>query len=234
APPLDAAAARAALEEYLAGDGWARRGAAACLPVRLPRGGDERIAPAPQGEFRVTFYDLPGSTRPAYSRGVMVTALHALHALEAAGLAKSRPSGAGEVVFGRVKVKAKSGVRYTVAPEALEVLGVGRGNPCIPAGRLKVELLAARSTAPGLAQLAARGRVSDTPDLALRLAGHLPALELVLAEGVPVTGQLAHAEQGWRVVALLSHYPEVQSHSVPAPLRGLLPQTEAAHPVVLQ
>ena len=54
----------------------------------------------------------------------------------------------------------------------------------------------------------------------------------MLAEGVPVSGQLVHAAQGWRFAALVPHYPEVQSHSVPAPLRRLLPQTEAAHPVV--
>jgi hypothetical protein len=162
----------------------------------------------------------------------MVSTLHALHALEAAGLARSKPTGPGEVVLGRVKVKASRGVRYSVSPEALEALGVGRGNPCIPAGKLEVEVLAVRSTGPGLAQVAARGRLSGTPAWTLRVAEHLPALKLVLAEGVPVSGQLVHGAQGWRFAALIPHYPEVQSQSVPPPLRRLLPQTEAAHPVV--
>jgi len=232
APTLDLAAARAALEEHVAGAAWANRAATACLPVRLLRGGDERGATARDGEFSVTYYDLPGTTRPAYSRGFMVTTLHVLHALEAAGLARSKPTGPGEVLFGRVKVKASRGVRYSLSPETLEALGVGRGNPCLPAGKLKVEVLAVRSTGPGLAQVAARGKVSDTPDWALRVAEHLPALRAVLAEGVPVSGQLVHSAQGWRFAALIPHYPEVQSHSVPPPLRRLLPQTEAAHPVV--
>jgi hypothetical protein len=114
----------------------------------------------------------------------------------------------------------------------LEALGVGRGNPCIPAGRLKVEIVSLRATGPGMAQVAARGRVSDAPEWAQRLAARLPALKLVLEEGVPVSGQLAHSAQGWRFAALIPHYPEVQSHSVPPPLRRLLPRTEAAHPVV--
>jgi hypothetical protein len=147
-------------------------------------------------------------------------------------MAKSRPSGPGEVVFGRVKIKAKSGVRYVVSPEALEALGVGRGNPCIPLGRLDIAMVSLRASAPGLAQLAARGKVSGTPERAALLAEHLPALRLALAEGVPASGQLAYTGQGWRVVSLVLHYPEVQSHSVPAPLRRFLPQTEAAHPVV--
>ncbi|MGQ0653763.1 MAG: hypothetical protein ACT4P4_16110 [Betaproteobacteria bacterium] len=163
---------------------------------------------------------------------MIVSKLHWLHALEAAGLARSQPSGPGEVAFGRVKVKAARGVRYYVAPEAIEALGVERGNPCIPAGKLKVEILAVHGTGPGLAQVQARGRVSDTPESALRLAEHLPALKLVLAEGVPVSGQLAHGAQGWLVAALISHYPEIHSYSVPAAVRRLLPQTEAAHPVV--
>ena len=235
APAPDLAAARAALEEHVAGAAWTRRAAAACLPVRLPRGGDERGVPAMarEGEFSVTYYDLPRTTRPAYSRSLMVSTLHALHALEAAGLARLRPVGPGEVVFGRVKVKASRGVRYSVSPEALEALGVGRGNPCIPAGRLKVEIVSLRATGPGMAQVAARGRASDAPEWALRLAAHLPALKLVLEEGVPVSGQLAHSAQGWRFAALIPHYPEVQSHSVPPALRRLLPQTEAAHPVVV-
>lgn len=232
APALDMAAARAALEEHVASAAWARHRESACVPVRLPRGGDERGAAPREGEFNVTYYDLPRTTRPAYSRGSMVTTLHALHALEAAGLARSKPTGPGEIVFGRVKVKASRGVRYSVSPEALEALGVGRGNPCIPAGKLNVEVLAVRITGPGLAQVAARGKVSDTAAWALRLAAHLPALKLVLDEGVPVSGQLVHAAQGWRFAALVPHYPEVQSHSVPPPLRRLLPQTEAAHPVV--
>jgi hypothetical protein len=232
APTLDIAAARAALEAHVAGAAWARHRNAACLPMRLLRGGDERGAAVREDEFSVTYFDLPRTTRPAYSRGFMVTTLHALHALEAAGLARSRPTGPGEVVFGRVKVKASRGVRYSVSPEALEALGVGRGNPCLPAGRLKVEVLAVRSTGPGLAQVAARGKVSETPAWALRVAEHLPALKAVLAEGVPISGQLVHSAQGWRFAALIPHYPELQSQSVPPPLRRLLPQTEAAHPLV--
>lgn len=232
APEIDAAAARAALDEHVASEAWSLRGATACLPMRLLRGGDERGMPVREGEFRITYFDLPKTTRPVYSRSVMVSMLHSLHALEAAGLARSQPSGRGEVAFGRIKVKAERGVRYYVSPEALETLGVGRGNPCVPAGKLKVEMLAVRGTGPGLAQLQARARVSDTPEWARRLASQLPALALVLAEGVPVSGQLAHAAQGWHMAALIPHYPEIHSFSVPASLRRLLPLTEAAHPVV--
>jgi hypothetical protein len=55
---------------------------------------------------------------------------------------------------------------------------------------------------------------------------------MVLEEGVPVAGQIRYAQGSWRMNTLMPLYPEIQSVSVPAPLRRHLPMTEASHPVV--
>ncbi len=236
APPPDEATLRKAFDDYLASEQWQSRSMAACMPLALQRGGDQRgpQASIDRSVFHATWYDAPENVRPQYQRNAMLTQLHILAALEMAGLATLEKAGPGTV--GNQPVA--SGIKFVVKPEALESLGLAGGG-CAPVGRVtKVELLGFVATSGAGVRVAARGEIGLVQPWARTLAEHLPALKVLLEEGVPYTGQLQfgdgfdrsamQGEPRWRVVSLQAVYPQIISTVVPPRLAAYLPATHAA------
>lgn len=234
-PVLDESATSAALDSYLTSDAWRGRGSLACLPLRLQRGGDERLAPQDRHGFVATWYDAPPGVRRDYEQRAMLTQLHMLAALEAAGLASMERVEGGTVN----KAAVRGGVRFTLNAKGLALLGAS-GSGCLPAGRLDVELLGVNPVTPSEARLAMRGRVSGTPDWVAMLARSLPALQSMLEDGLPMVGRLAYlgdstAMRGiaqstgqWQVVDLSPAYPQVVAAELAPVLQPLLPETARA------
>jgi hypothetical protein len=231
----DAATVKKLFDEYLQGEQWQTRSQAVCVPIQLQRGGDDRGAMQfDRTSFSATWYDAPAPPRQEYQRQQMLTQLHILSALEAAGLATMEKSGAGMVN----NMPVPAGIRFIVKPEALESLGLVSGG-CMPIGRFgKVELVG-HSDAGGNVRLAARGELMLVQPWAQALAQWLPALKAVLEEGVPFVGHLSFSpgydrstgtptEARWHVTGLNPSYPQIQYTRVPAALQAYLPNTHAS------
>lgn len=247
-PVLDKNVASAAFSEFVASESWLGRGTIACLPLRLQRGGDERVAMQDQSAYTVAYFDNP--SRRDFERNSMLVALQALSALEGAGLAtreelrpkpprKPRPGGAAKQAPPAPQLM---GVRYTVSPQAVEALSLRSGSGCIPTGRMAVQFQRATQTPaiPRNAQIYAYATVSDTPEWVTKIAANLPALKSVLTDGLPLVGSMSLGDPGsgrggpppetpkWRVMALSPAYPEIAQAGVPAHLQSLFPETIAA------
>lgn len=237
APP-DAATVKKLFDDYLASEQWQSRSQAVCVPIQLQRGGDDRGAMQfDRTSFSATWYDAPAATRQEYQRQQMLTQLHILSALEAAGLATVEKSGAGMVNNQPVP----AGLKFTVRPEALESLGLAGGG-CMPIGRFgKIDLVGHGDAGAGGmgVRLAARGELMLVQPWAQSLARWLPALKALIEEGVPFVGQLnfgpgydrssgAPTEAKWHVTGINPSYPQLQFAQVPAALQPYLPQTQAS------
>lgn len=244
-PAPEPAVVQTAFSEYLSGDQWLGRGTVACLPLRLQRGGDDREAASDRSSYRVVYHDQAG--RPEYQRTQMMTALHVLSALEAAGLAQreSLPSTAPAIPALQIRpgtvtraeknaaaAPAPSGVRFTLKPDVVQALGLN-GSACIPVGRMKVEFLGAQYAGNRSASLLAYARVSQTPDWVATMAEYLPAVRAAIENGIPITGMLGYANdpgndgkgKRWLVTSLGPSYPEMQALSVPRSLQDRFPVT---------
>jgi hypothetical protein len=233
-PPIpQASEVLATFGEYLNGDQWLGRGTVACLPLRLQRGGDDRDALADRTSYSVTYYDQAG--RQEYQRTQMITALHALSALEAAGLATLEHPLPPAVVGGQKPSPAPAGVRFVLSSDIVQALGLN-GSACIPVGRMKVEFLGSQYSGHRSAQILAYAKVGQTPDWVSKIAEHLPALRSVIDDGIPIVGTLVYGEdfrngekeKRWRVTSLNPSYPELAAPSVPLSLQGRLPLTTVA------
>ncbi len=197
----------------------------ACLPVALQRGGDDKAERRKRGaeDFVVTYYDRANRSRYEFPR--MVRALHVLAALELAGLARMEPVVGDE--------GPEEGVRYRVDPDAVNAMRLVGGGSCIPAGRMKLEVL---SVQPGERQVrvVARGVIEGTPAWVERIAGSLPALRALLDHGLALSTALSPSRASggpaprWRMYGFAAHYPRPQYTSLPAYLVPLMPKTAAA------
>jgi hypothetical protein len=188
----------------------------------------------------VTYYDR--GDRKEHEYRTIAKVLHSLSALEGAGLAQMEQLKAPPLPKGLDRRDASSflamynaGVRYQVSREAVEALGMsGNGGGCVPAGRLKVEVLAIHSNR-GAVQIAARGHIEQTPEWAAKIGERLPALKSLIETGLPLLGQMVFAaEEGtgkWRLTGLSPSYPETNYNAIPAHLVQLMPLTAAAFPV---
>jgi hypothetical protein len=223
---------------------WVAQNGFPCLPLQIRLGGDDKIAPGTQREtqaFTVTYYDR--ADRKEYEYKTMVNTLHVLSALEGAGLAqmehlkqpssqKGKPArGSAPSVF----ATQNAGIRYRVSPEAVETLALmGNRGGCVPAGRLKVEMLAMHSNR-GTVEITARGSVEQTPEWAAKIGARLPALKTLIEIGLPLSGRMAFVPEGgagkWRIGDLTTRYPETSFNVIPAHLVPLMPLTVASFPV---
>jgi len=234
APPTTEAA-KALFDDYVGSSQWQQRSMAACLPLHLLRGGDERPtpgAPTDLATFSATWMDAPVNVR-GYGGPQMLTQLHILSALEAAGLATVQTVGRGIVNNQPVA----TGVKYVLKPDFIGALGVGMNGGCMAFGRIgELEFLGSTFIS-GNARIAARGRITMVQPWARELAEHLPALKTLLEDGLPFTGQLQFSadqtrpggeEPKWRLTSLTAHYPGIHYSSVPAALQVYLPATSQA------
>jgi hypothetical protein len=208
-------------EEQLQDRRWAERHAFACLPIRIPRGGDDHEARrAGNGPYTVTYTDRP--ERPKHEFQAMATTLNLLSALEAAGLAS-------------IEYLEPSGVRYRVSDEAISALELGGNEGCVPAGKLSISLLGS-DPGPAMVQVSARATVSESPAWVLELARHLPALRSLIEHGMPMGGTIGtitpdgESELRWQGGGLSPAYPVPEYHSLPSHLVPVLPLTAAASP----
>jgi hypothetical protein len=228
----DEATVRTAFERHLTGERWQSNGMTACLPLQIQRGGDLRLAQTSvdRSVVSATWFDASPPARNDAARSAMLTQLHILAALESGGLATAYRAAAGEVNGERVT----SGMRFDIAPEAVEFLGM-TGSGCVPVGRIdSVELLGYRTRRDGV-QIVGRGKVSQVQPLAHVLAAQLPALKSLLEDGLPYSGRVvldtgfdpegAPTGRQWRVVELSPDYPRIQYTLVPASLRPYFPRT---------
>jgi hypothetical protein len=212
----------------------------ACLPLNIQRGGDDRIKSGDKRDdrtaFTVTYYDR--GDRKEYEYKTMAKALHALSALEGAGLAQMeqlKPLPLPEEMANKDASPYSmynAGIRYHVSQEAVEALGLSGGG-CAPAGRLNVDVLAVHSNR-GEVQIAARGIIEQTPEWVAKISERLPALKSMIETGLPLSGRMVlTAEDGedkWRL-GLSPRYPEASYNAIPAHLIPLMPLTAAAFPV---
>lgn len=227
-----------------AANNWASQFGMACMPLNIQRGGDDKTSPEmgrdPKAPFTATYYDR--GDRKANEYRTIAQALHSLSALEGAGLAQMEqlkapplPKGLERKGTSSVPVTYNAGVRFHVSREAVEALGMsGNGGGCVPAGRLKVEVVAVNSYRRTV-QIAARGLIEQTPTWAAKIGERLPALQSLLETGLPLSGQMAFtAEEGpgkWRLTGLSPSYPGTNYNSIPAHLAPLMPLTAAAFSV---
>ncbi|MGD9949737.1 MAG: hypothetical protein AB7U29_14845 [Desulfobulbus sp.] len=210
---------------------WASRYGMACLPINLPNGGDDKIKIGGKREnmgITVTYYDR--DDRKQYDSRVMAKALHILTALEGAGLAKMEqlkpppvPKGAKKVLYNN------TGIRYWVSREGAEALGLTNGDRgCIPAGALEPEVLALQKHR-GRVQFVARGNIRQTPEWVEKIGDRLPALQLLLKYGLPMSGELVFAhvdgEDRWQLQNMVPHYPELSYDNIPSAIAPLMPKT---------
>lgn len=218
---------------------WVSRHGMACLPLHIQRGGDDRIKPRDNStSFTVTYYD--HGNRKEYEYRTMARALHVLSALEGAGLAQMEqlkpsplPEGMENKDTSPYPTLYNAGIRYHVSREAVEALELSGGNGgCVPAGRLKVEVLAVHGNLGGV-QIAARGFVEQTPEWAAKIGERLPALKSLLETGLPLSGQMVftagYGEDKWHL-NLSPRYPEASYNTIPAHLISLMPLTAALSP----
>lgn len=248
APAPTASEAASAFDEYLKSEQWLRQGTVACLPLRLQRGGDDREAAADRTNYRVTYYDQGG--RPEHQRKQMLTALHFLSALEAAGLATldnppppspapsaapGTPARSGIAQTSSKKppvVLPTKGARFTLAADVVHALGLN-SNACIPVGRMKVEYLGMQHLAGRSSNVIAYGKVGQAPAWVAKIVEHLPAARSAIDNGIPFTGTLKYVddtrstEKGkrWTLNSLSPAYPEMSASNVPAALEDRFPVT---------
>lgn len=218
---------------------WIARYGAVCLPIRLRRGGDDEAARrGGEGEpFVAVYHDRPDRQRHEYRS--LAPELQLLAALEASGLATLevvRPALADSRGRARPPVAAVPAVttlRYTVRPEVVSGFRLAGGEGCIPAGRLKVDLLQI-SAEQALARGAVRGVVEQVPDWARALAARLPALQSMLDSGIAVRAEFwrtAEGKQpGWELRTLEPVYPVINYELPPQRLASLMPNTFQATP----
>ena len=255
----DNATIQAAFTEYLNGQDWSRRGGLACLPIRVQRGGEDREAAADRNTFSVTYYD--ATARQDYQRTQMINTLYVLAALEHAGFATREspllaavPAPAAVApqaaparlpVSARVPAKAPSpppppvdGAKFNVVPEAVQALSLS-DSACIPAGRMKVELMGTQANGVAGVQIVAFAKVSQAADWVIKLAEKLPALRSVIEDGIPITGTMNFAPdyrngravasaKRWQIVSLNPAFPETLAASLPAELQPFFPLTTIA------
>lgn len=217
---------------------WSSRHGVACLPLRLQRGGDDEAARrGAEGEpYTVMYYDR--ADRKEHEYRTLALQLQQLTALEAAGLATMeviKPLRPAAMSRNQppppVTLASVGGVRYTLLPEAVSGFRLANGGGCIPAGRLKVELLHVQAE-QGVASGAVRGAVEQIPDWATKLAAQLPALKVMLDHGVPLRAAFSFSQggaesqpAGWRLSGLEPLYPEIAYDQLPPHLALLLPNT---------
>ena len=220
---------------------WAAQFGMACMPLNIQRGGDDKTSSEtgldPKAPYTVTYYDR--ADRKKYEYRTIAKALHSLSALEGAGLAQMEqlkapplPKGLEKKGVSPVTASYNSGVRFYVSREAVEALGMsGNGGGCVPAGRLKAEVVAVHGN-NRFVQIAARGHIEQTPAWAAKIGERLPALQSIIETGLPLSGQMAFTtDEGtgkWRLTGLSPNYPETSYNSIPARLAPLMPLTAAA------
>ena len=212
---------------------WASRNAVACLPINLPRGGDDRGKNAGKGQgndFTVTYFDR--DDRKNYDFRNMLRSLHILDALEGAGMAESKqlkpppiPKGARRIQY---PAQFNTGIRYWLKDQAVDALDLTSGRGCIPAGVIELEILSLRKH-HGRVRFVARGHLQQTPPWTEKIAAHLPPLQVLLKYGLPMTGELVFGDMGeegrWRIQGMSPQYPEIRSDNLPQTLVPLLPKT---------
>ena len=214
----------------------------ACLPLHLQRGGDEKEAQGARdaAEFAVTYYD---KDRKSYEYQTMARALHVLSALEGAGLAEMeviRPAPTPIAKIGRRATPEPTeppkpvGVRFKVSREAMTAMGMsGYGGGCIPAGRTKYEVLAVRDNYENIqSSVIVRAAIDQTPEWALKVAELLPALKVIIENGMPMHGTVYRMADGsdtgkWKLSGLNPMYPTLSYESIPTHLKPLMPLTAA-------
>jgi hypothetical protein len=235
APALDVPV-ETLVEQYYAEKDPNARATVACLPFRLRRGGDDpSLATARDGPYLIRYFDLPASARREYERNAMLTQLHMASALEAAGFARMRETGPGEVKG----AKAARGVEFEIHDNLLSALGsVGSG--CMPVGRYQVEPLAVHRSPGDTARLVARASLTQVPEWVAQISRHLPALRAAIEEGVPMEGTVAYMpdparplsaeaeNKAWVLIDLRPSLPQIQVAAMPAALQAMLPETWAA------
>lgn len=225
---------------------WILRNGIACLPLQLQRGGDDKPVPGnvrpPETStpFTVTYYDR--TDRKEYEYRMMLKTLHVLSALEYAGFAKMeyikpvlrKNNKAAQNSIPSTPDEQNGGVQYVLSREAAEALGISSyGGGCIPAGRIKIDLIAMQGNR-GMVQIKARGMVEQTPDWAVKIGEKLPALKSLIENGMQMSGQMNFAtsegEGKWRLDGLMPGYPEMNYEALPAHLIPVMPHTTAAFP----
>jgi len=232
------------ITEQMVDANWISRNGIACLPLQLQRGGDDKPVPSnvrsPETttQFTVTYYDR--ADRKEYEYRMMLKTLHVLSALEHAGLAKmlyikpvlQKKHAAAKNSTPSTPDEQNGGIQYELSPEAAEALGIANyGGGCIPAGRIKIDLLGVEGNR-GMVQIKARGIVEQTPEWATKISEKLPALKSLIENGMQMPGQMnfATSEGKWRLGGLSPSYPEMNYDFLPAHLIPIMPNTAAAFP----
>ena len=253
-PSITIEEAKSLVAKHLADPDRAGRIGVPCLSLNLQRGGDDKPDPAAARDatdFVVTYFD-KGDRKP-YEYQQMARNLNILSALEHAGLAEMeiiRPAPSPLVVKPQASRRAAptppeppktSGIRYKVGREAASALGItGYGGGCVPAGRIKAEVLAVKPLNNGYgeaqAQIYVRASVVQSPEWAVKIAEQLPALKAIIDEGLPMGGQILKTPSGpdegkWQLNGLTPHYPQIAFQTIPPHLKPVMPQTLAAMPV---
>lgn len=225
---------------------WISRNGIACLPLQLQRGGDDKPiagnvrSPGTSIPFTVTYYDR--ADRKEYEYRMMFKTLNVLSALEHAGLAKMvyikpvlrKKKGAATNAMPSSPDEQNEGIQFVLSREAAEALGISNyGGGCIPAGRIKIDLLGVQGNR-GMVQIKARGIVEQTPEWAVKISEKLPALKSLIENGLQMSGQMNFAtsegEGKWRLGGLSPGYPEINYNTIPAHLMPMMPLTAAAIP----
>lgn len=219
---------KAAMELHLAGE-LAARSALACLP--LPSGRSALVDKSGQSPAYLSGpAGGPGGHREQVAH---LNALHLLLALQSAGLAErmpAEPSTSAQPDPGA----ARAGLRFQVNPEAVQALRLDTVNACVPAGKMRVELLKAWFENDRSARLTGVGQLTQVPAWVQKLAMHLPALQVTLETGVPYTGIFEYQTIGttmpgkWSVRTLRPSYPTIHMPTLPASLHPEFPEFAAA------
>lgn len=243
-PVITLEEAKSLMAKMTSDPAWASRNGVACVPIIIQRGGDEKEVPDQDAAgLRVTYFDR--DDRKDFEYSSMTNALHVLSALEGAGLAEMEiirpapPPRTAKPLRSATPKPAEDqkpvGIRYKLGKEAMAALGIsGYGGGCVPAGRIKAEALAVKSSLDNFsAQLQVRATVEQTPEWALKIAERLPTVKAVIENGLPMNGSLIRQSEGpdagkWRLGGMNPVYPSMLNASIPAHLVPLMPLTAAA------
>lgn len=256
-PPLPTEAETDQLLEAWMNDNRLRRNdQIACLPLRLERSSDDRTlaasATTTTKEFVVTYMDRDGRKGYEYTR--MARNLHILFALEQAGLASreilvtEQPKSVSTTDTTPVDIPASplentqnpAGIRYRIPAAFMDMLKLQQyGGGCIPAGRMKLQFMGVDQES-GRVMVYEKATLSEAPPWTAQIATHLPAMQALREDGVPVNIGMMYLKRGsdadkaWRVVQFSPLYPEIAYSDIPVELRPFLPKTtvDAPNPAI--